>query len=150
MQKWLRPNEYKDPFENEWIHHDPVWFDVLKELISCPANEWNRVHLTWEVVQLSRINTFHSLHTLHYDNAAFLNIVEDAYRKYPYSFEFRIAFAFVGVASGHYHNGFIKMWSKLVKTTDVVFCRNIGQIVSIANDSSMSQSVLCLYRSVTF
>lgn len=105
IEKWLRLNEYEHNSRIELQYHDTGWFNAVNVLIRLSSSEVNRVHLTWEIVELSRLNTFHSLHTLHYDDAAFLRILGDAFRKYPNSLEFQIAFAFASITSGQYYNG---------------------------------------------
>lgn len=81
------------------------WFDSGNLLISSPSSQMNRLHLTWEIVELSRLNVFRLLHTLPYDDAGFLRILWDAYRNYPDSPEFQIAIAFAGISGGQYYNG---------------------------------------------
>ena len=105
MEKWLRLDGYEDRSRIELIHPDPAWFDTVNLLMRLPSSEKKRLYLTWEIVQLSRINTFHSLHTVHYNDTAFMRLLNDGLRKYSNSLEFQISFAFAGIARGQYHNG---------------------------------------------
>jgi len=112
LEKWLRLEGYEDSSRIELTDPDPAWFDAVNALMRLPSSETNRLYLTWEIVQLSRINTFHSLHTLHYNDAAFMGLLNDAFQKYSNSLEFQISFAFAGIARGQYYNG-IRQLQKL-------------------------------------
>ena len=112
----LKDNELKQ-FLTSDIITNPVtptafipfgWFHAVDSLLQCPRDELNRFHLTWEIMELSRVG-YHELfiHGRDFDDSqkTFLTLLRLALRKYLDSIEFSIALAFADIAIGQYFNG---------------------------------------------
>lgn len=122
--------------------NDPTWFDAINALIRCPSNHTNRIHLTWEIVESSRFNMFHSLYTPHYDDSAFLGLLRIARQTCPDSIEFQIAFAFAGIASGQFSNGLRQLASiELDSRTPKSYASVLRRICELWTGEKLSSSL---------
>ena len=87
------------------LANNPTWMEAVRILINSPGDELNRTHLTREIVEQSRLNSYNSLHTQGYNDVEFIALLREASQKYPDSPEFHIALAFAGITIGQYYNG---------------------------------------------
>jgi len=110
MEKWFRFELYGSALRLELADTSPS-FDAIISALHAPPNQTNKRQLTFGMAELSRLNILHSLHTLHYDNTAFMRMLDEASQKYPDSLEFPVAMAFAGIAFGQLYNGMSQLAS---------------------------------------